>query len=485
MRIRRPLIFTISCLLTEFIRCFTVSGLPDHVSSGEQVTLTWHWEHGDPKTILLAKTASSAPAAGQITPSIVVTGNVQTQGILSFTVVNPGAVSIVAYDLEQVDYSVIVNEVQPRPTPFVADPHRITLDGKGAPTTTSLSSPGSSSQGRTTQTSETSQSPPSQTPAHTAIATTAPSAHSGIGTGTGTGTGTPRTSNTSSLSGTPPSGQTSMTMTREGSVLPLTGANSSESRGQLGVTPSSGDDNPLNANPSQSGPSGGGPPGSKRPPSIGAIIGAILGTLAFIVIILVLIFCCRRRIRQQKWRPLRPGAFHGEKMIKRREEDQLERKGNEDRRASNSELLSAATSVPHIAGEVDDGTSTVSGVSSSRRDSEVTLERPDYTIYTISEIGSEADATSTIEPASTEIAHEYITPRTDRQMEIERKIFELQGQIIRLSDRSKSSDIVPSTPISIDLEMLKLREKVVRLRELQDEEWAREVTDEVPFEMLD
>ncbi|KAL0062843.1 hypothetical protein AAF712_010299 [Marasmius tenuissimus] len=493
MRICRPLVLIVGLFVIELVDCFSIEGIPGQVTQQQVVTFTWFWKPNDPTKILLAKTHIDI---GIVDPSIVITTTVETQGLLSLNFINVGTNSIVGYDLDHVSYDSIVKQVKPPPSPFFNDGPQITVFEAGfsppPPKTTGLSPPGGSPTGKPTQTGP---EPPRNTPSIRTLTTASPATLTGTGAdaatdaGTGIVTGPPSVSPTSNTpSGSASSNRGSPTIGRSGtgrlsmpdtSSLPNGGGRSSTASG----TPPADEGrpgSPQSSNP----PSGGVPPDSKRHMSIGTIIGAILGTLAFIVLLLFL-FCCRRRIRQRNW-PVRPGTFYGEKMIKRREEDQIERKGIADRRASNSGLLSAATSALHIAGEVDDSTSTVSGASSSRRDSEATFERPDYTIYTISEVGSsEVDATSTIEPASTEIAHEYITPRTDRQMEIEWKIFELQGQIIRLSDRSKSSEIVPSTPISIDLEMLKLREKVVRLRELQDEEWAREVTDEVPFEMLD
>ncbi|KAJ8091152.1 hypothetical protein PM082_024581 [Marasmius tenuissimus] len=481
MRIRRPLVRLLWLSLAEIVVCFSISGIPDQVPLSQPVVFAWTRTPGDPTRFVLAKTVSGTNPAGPIYPTVSVASG-ETVGILTASFLDDiKTVFIVGYDLDKpIKFPGDIINNGPRPATFFNDPHQITISGGGSPptlTTTSSSSLGDSSQTRSPTAGPVSQQDPSTTTITTSSSITSTRTNARTFSALPTST---------SMPGGAASGQPSVSASQSYSGMPsITGIDSPASEGGSQEMASESADSSSQDSPQSTPPPEGQSAGPKRRPSIGAIVGAILGTLAFIALLLFLI-CCRRRIRQKNWRPVRPGTFYGEKMIKRREEDQLEQIGNADRRASNSELLSTDTYASRIAGQVNDSASTASGLSSSRRNSEATLEHPDYTIYTISEVGSsEVDATSTIEPASTEIAHEYITPRTDRQMEIERKIFELQGQIIRLSDRSKSSEIVPSTPISIDLEMLKLREKVVRLRELQDEEWAREVTDEVPFEMLD
>ncbi|KAL0062842.1 hypothetical protein AAF712_010297 [Marasmius tenuissimus] len=248
------------------------------------------------------------------------------------------------------------------------------------------------------------------------------------------------------------------------------------------TTPDGGNFSLKPGSPQSSYPSGDEASGSKNQSNIGAIIGATIGALVLFILSLFLIFHYRRQNVGKYWRPRKAQNFHGESMTQRREESQLEQKAIPNNRDSTFQPLSSTTPAPLIVNYGDDNVSTASDASHSRRDSRSTL---DHTIYTISETESGKEVTSTLELASTEITHEYIRPRTDRQMEIERKIFELQGQIIRLNDQSRSSMNRSSTPMSMDPEMLKLRERVARLTELQGEEWAMELTEKVPLEMLD
>ncbi|KAL0062827.1 hypothetical protein AAF712_010281 [Marasmius tenuissimus] len=234
--------------------------------------------------------------------------------------------------------------------------------------------------------------------------------------------------------------------------------------------------------PQSSYPSDDKPSGSKHQSNIAATIGATIGALAFLIFGPFLILHYRRRNEGRYWRPGRARAFHGESMIQRREENQLERKTIRNNRDSTFEPLSSTTPAPLIVNYGDVNVSAASDASHSRGDSGSTL---DHTLYTNPETESGKEATSTLELASTEITHEYIRPRTDRQMEIERKIFELQGQIIRLNDQSRSSMNRSSTPMSMDPEVLNLRERVARLTELRGEEWAMELAEKVPLEMLD
>ncbi|KAL0062825.1 hypothetical protein AAF712_010279 [Marasmius tenuissimus] len=213
--------------------------------------------------------------------------------------------------------------------------------------------------------------------------------------------------------------------------------------------------------------------GSKHHSNVGEIIGAALGSLAFIILALWLILHCRRHRKQTSWRAKKPEKFCRENMVRRRKDDQLDEKGVAGH-------LSVPRSALHAITFYGGDTPTILNAPGSRRDSEARSERAESPISTISTIDSQTDATSTVEPTFTEITHEYITPRTDRQMEIERKVLELQSRIIGLS----SSENVTSTCASMESEIVNLRECVVRLRVLQEGEWARELTDVVPVEML-
>ncbi|KAL0056810.1 hypothetical protein AAF712_016579 [Marasmius tenuissimus] len=75
------------------------------------------------------------------------------------------------------------------------------------------------------------------------------------------------------------------------------------------------------------------------------------------------------------------------------------------------------------------------------------------------------------------------TARTDRQMQIEQKIMELHGQLITLNERARSPDSNASEPRS-DTQISETRERIEKLRGLMNGDWAREVDDEIPAEVL-
>ncbi|KAJ8091150.1 hypothetical protein PM082_024578 [Marasmius tenuissimus] len=424
MKVRGLLALLANCVIRELVQCFSVDGIPDQVTQNQVVSLTWHWGTTDPTRVMIAHTFPNEDVAGIITPSVTV-DTTNTQGVLTFTFPDGGKTkSMVAYDLDHVEYNSLVKVAQPRPSFFFDDTRQITVlaPGSSPPRTTSSTS------GRTIPTITESQF-----------------ATAGL-------------------------------TTFEAGNMPHEGDTAG---------PESGKSTPLSSAPPQSDES----PQSRPPPAkrqdIATIIGATIGSLASIILILFFIFCCRRQGRHgRSLLPEKPETFHGEKMIKKRAENPLKQRDTAHRRDSYPEASLTTTFVPRSPRCFDDNGSASSSISASERISEATFESSDYTSYTISETESEADVISTIKSTSTEITHEYITPRTDRQMEIERKIFELQSQMIRLSDRSGSSEIDSPTPMSMDPEIIKLRERIVRLEELRGEGWAMELTEEVPLEML-
>ncbi|KAL0062826.1 hypothetical protein AAF712_010280 [Marasmius tenuissimus] len=440
-----------NCVIRELVQCFSVDGIPDQVTQNQVVSLTWHWGTTDPTRVMIAHTFPNEDVAGIITPSVTV-DTTTTQGVLTFTFPDGGKTkSMVAYDLDRVEYNSLVKVAQPRPytsnyrpCPWFIPTSNNQLD---------LGSNYTAYHGVAIlrRTSSTPDSTISAAQSTTPIAIT-------------------RGSNRDSGSAT--AGPT----TFEAGNMPHEGDTAG---------PESGKSTPLSSAPPQSDES----PQSRPPPAkrqdIATIIGATIGSLASIILILFFIFCRRRQGKHgRSLLPEKPEAFHGEKMIKKRAENPLQQRDTAHRRDSYPEASLTTTFVLRSPRCFDDNGSASSSISASERISEATFESSDYTSYTISETESEADVISTIKSTSTEITHEYITPRTDRQMEIERKIFELQSQMIRLSDRSGSSEIDSPTPMSMDPEIIKLRERIVRLEELRGEGWAMELTEEVPLEML-
>ncbi|KAJ8089723.1 hypothetical protein PM082_014991 [Marasmius tenuissimus] len=111
----RPSLLIIRCLLIDLVQCFSITGVPDQVTERQPVTFTWFWRPGDPTKVLLARTRSDAPVAEILDNSISITANIQTQGILTQTFPDAETVSMVGYDLDQVNYDSIVRDGQPRP----------------------------------------------------------------------------------------------------------------------------------------------------------------------------------------------------------------------------------------------------------------------------------------------------------------------------------------------------------------------------------
>ncbi|KAL0057860.1 hypothetical protein AAF712_015481 [Marasmius tenuissimus] len=193
----------------------------------------------------------------------------------------------------------------------------------------------------------------------------------------------------------------------------------------------------------------------------GATIGAVAGTALTLLVLLLLL---RRRHRQRRSAPVRddPETFSRERMIKER--DPTSHPASHTSHTSHTREYEA---IPTIVVDHSKTNTPTAGLS-------VPPSR-----------NSSMDDTTTIG----DNRDSYIPPprpgtaRTDRQMQIEQKIMELHGQLITLNERARSPDSNASEPRS-DTQMSETRERIEKLRGLMNGDWAREVDDEIPAEVL-
>ncbi|KAK1223738.1 hypothetical protein PQX77_013391, partial [Marasmius sp. AFHP31] len=217
-----------------------------------------------------------------------------------------------------------------------------------------------------------------------------------------------------------------------------------------------------------------GTPPITRNPNIGTIIGPVLGALLLLILVLLVILCYRRRRKHRQnrtWKPFgRNIIFFNDKMVNRTDDESImeeTQKAHGDDRG----LFGYSIFPSKAARQKDtDGMSSVDSLTSD-------LPLSTAYTYTISEYDS--DTSSTITAGLSEVSTDVkgggyeAGARTDRQMEIEGNIFELQREIIEL--RAAGADAT---------DVMRLRERIERLRQVQGEKWAMEVTDEVPLEMV-
>ncbi|KAJ8090111.1 hypothetical protein PM082_018694 [Marasmius tenuissimus] len=198
----------------------------------------------------------------------------------------------------------------------------------------------------------------------------------------------------------------------------------------------------------------------------GTIAGATIGAVAGIVLVLLgVLLLLQRRRRQRRSTPIRdddPETFSRERMIKER--DPTSHPASHTSHTSHTREYEA---IPTIVVNHSKTNTPTAGLSvppsrSSSMDDTTT-------------IGDNRDS--------------YIPPprpgtaRTDRQMQIEQKIMELHGRLITLNERARSPDSNASEPRS-DTQMSETRERIEKLRGLMNGDWAREVDDEIPAEVL-
>ncbi|KAJ8093741.1 hypothetical protein PM082_009601 [Marasmius tenuissimus] len=225
------------------------------------------------------------------------------------------------------------------------------------------------------------------------------------------------------------------------------------------------------------------------------IIGTVIGGTAFLVLVVVVFLLLRRHYRQRE-RIEHPEAFHRDLMVvktvttetsassivsswswkQRREKRRLG--GNKGSRDSVAASINSTT--PLRETPEDDRSSVVSGSSLYTRSS------ADASSSISSTDASSSDAASYITTQSlTPVSvHPSSSPahvqspsraRTDRQMQIEEKIIELQGRLIAVSGSGQGSVRTRA----------ELEQRIEEVKDLRESEWAYGGEGEVPDVLTD
>ncbi|KIK53882.1 hypothetical protein GYMLUDRAFT_49178 [Collybiopsis luxurians FD-317 M1] len=205
---------------------------------------------------------------------------------------------------------------------------------------------------------------------------------------------------------------------------------------------------------------------------LGAIVGGALGgAVAVMLILIALCIWGKYRRKRQLGNRERHATFHGDMMVK-------------------SQVGSFAAFNPFSVPPVEPASRHTRSVASSRNSSvdgtnEMTPALESYA-RSVSSSNSErqGDGESSLHRDSrgsetyenTRPGFGRLSPRTDRQMDIEQKIYDLKAQLIALSDGSQGSESTDSQ----DSQIVDIRAKIKRLENLELSDWAMELTNEVP-----
>ncbi|KAF9063445.1 hypothetical protein BDP27DRAFT_236530 [Rhodocollybia butyracea] len=204
---------------------------------------------------------------------------------------------------------------------------------------------------------------------------------------------------------------------------------------------------------------------------IGGTIGAVVGAL---VLLLALLLWTRRRRRLA-----RPATFHGDRMVKSRDTtntsspyfdpfpvapSRVHHQSHSRGSSRNSSVDGATEKTPVM--RVYSRT-----VSSQYSDDDPEQEQETTAVGGMSEVGGGYTRARTQSRLS--------APRTDRQMELEERIHDLQAQMISLSDGTSGTSVD-----SQDSEIQGLKSKIKQLEELQSSDWALERSNQRPDDLL-
>ncbi|KAK7020116.1 hypothetical protein VNI00_017877 [Paramarasmius palmivorus] len=173
-----------------------------------------------------------------------------------------------------------------------------------------------------------------------------------------------------------------------------------------------------------------------------SIVGGVIGGITLILLVIALLLCIRRRSSKR----ISIAKFCRERMVKQRV----------SRRA---QIPTRQFSYTTLTPQQDDRSCSSSPLPSVT-ESETTAVEP-YDLI---------DAEKAVQ-----------TSRTDRQMEIEERMQELQAQLITLHYQSK---LEGSSSEEGEARIKEIREKVNKLNALKNGDWAKELSDERPLEML-
>ncbi|KAF9264424.1 hypothetical protein L218DRAFT_1076612 [Marasmius fiardii PR-910] len=433
-----------------FSKALTINALPATVTDGQVETVTWTRDQDkDPTHFQFIQTRGSQLYL-PIGPTFSVKKE-QTQGTFAVTFTGAGSqVMIWANNLDK-----------PFPSPFFWGPQIIIVGKPSAPTlpTTIVS---------VTQTSST---PPPTIP--TESISTVPTSTLTTGSQTSGQAQPPVVPSTDPVVISPTTTINDSTTNQTGepnnSVAQHT-SSGAVTTGNRNTPPSSNTTNtndvPGNSTGQTSAPSH---PGSSH---VGVIVGVIFGALALITLILLAIRI-RRRSGRKRDRPDAHESFFREKMMTSDGHVPTPNRSDlEPLRYTRDSIISQSTTVYEAGNGTTNGSNYLSSNAKTRH-------APGTTVYTINESEcADSDHTSTTERSE----DQYVfVPRTDRQMDIEHQILQLQEQLVKVLDqRSHSTTSLPkSRPASIG----EIRDQIKRLRVLQDGQWARGRSDEVPMEM--
>jgi len=204
---------------------------------------------------------------------------------------------------------------------------------------------------------------------------------------------------------------------------------------------------------------------------IGGTIGAVVGAL---VLLLAFLLWTRRRRRLA-----RPATFHGDRMVKSRDTtntsspyfdpfpvapSRVHHQSHSRGSSRNSSVDGATEKTPVM--RVYSRT-----VSSQYSDDDPEQEQETTAVGGMSEVGGGYTRARTQSRLS--------APRTDRQMELEERIHDLQAQMISLSDGTSGTSVD-----SQDSEIQGLKSKIKQLEELQSSDWALERSNQRPDDLL-
>ncbi|KAJ8083614.1 hypothetical protein PM082_009489 [Marasmius tenuissimus] len=222
--------------------------------------------------------------------------------------------------------------------------------------------------------------------------------------------------------------------------------------------------------------------------SLGIIVGSIMGALAFIVLLILLLICLRRRGRKRHHEVFRRDMMVLEKLdsnggtgTPRREKSLGEfEKGN------NCEFdpISSITPLHDDFGRELDYRSTIAGSVYSRLSADTRTLAPSgisgvSTAYT--EGASDIPKVPPLMPIAgipTPSLPHFQVPfraKTDRQMQIEQRIIELQGRFIAASGSEEEKGRTRA----------ELKDKIERVQQLRESQWAYGGKGEVPDVLID
>ncbi|KAG7087064.1 hypothetical protein E1B28_013047 [Marasmius oreades] len=441
--------------LTLFLVCpfswgFSISGLTPTVTLGQVEQLTWFRDPNDPAVFQLAKgSGTKLPDFNWKTIGPIISVDQDTtQGIVSVNFDDAlSQVTIVAYE------TLFKAEI-PKLPGFFTDPNPITIMMTPPPPPPASQNTVLVSLSRTVDSTTT--PPPSLS--------TIPSSHSStVGNSSPMITSTAVGSNTNELptfaAVLPDSSLASVadTESETGQLLTVTAAGTTSA-------PHGGNKNPI----SPSSPSD----ALQSHPNVGVIVGATIGSILFVIMLFLLVVCARRRNLQKRYRSALSGRFYRDKMIKSEErlpipEDQPDFNPFDPFNEPKN-VFPASRNLKNVTSPSPDVTH---------------LQVPHHATYTVTETGSAYESYEGGSEYASTVDHTDpycgIAPRTERQMDIERKIFQLQEQLIRLRGESRSTASTPSISSTVG----DIRERIERLKVLQEGQWARELSDEVPMEM--